>query len=94
MRPRRGNEDNSQPPPPDRAAEPVAQPTQALRIAGHRDQRNPGQADSGHHDREHLQRQHLPAVPSARVAEIDANRYTITTHDESIAAIGAFLRTS
>ena len=34
------------------------------------------------------------AVPSARVAEIDANHYTITTHDESIAAIGAFLRPS
>jgi len=34
------------------------------------------------------------AVPSARVAEIDANHYTITTHDESIAAIGAFLRAS
>ena len=34
------------------------------------------------------------AVPSPRVAEIDANHYTITTHDDSIAAIGAFLRTS
>ena len=34
------------------------------------------------------------AVPSARLAEIDANHYTITTHDDSIAAIGAFLRTS
>jgi 3-oxoadipate enol-lactonase len=34
------------------------------------------------------------AVPSARVAEIDANHYTITTHDDSIAAIDAFLRTS
>ena len=34
------------------------------------------------------------AVPSARVTEIDANHYTITTHDDSIAAIGAFLRTS
>jgi len=34
------------------------------------------------------------AVPSARVAEIDANHYTVTTHDDSIAAIGAFLRTS
>ncbi len=33
------------------------------------------------------------AVPSARVVEIDANHYTITTHD-AIAAIGAFLRTS
>jgi len=33
-------------------------------------------------------------VPSARVAVIDANHYTITTHDDSIAAIGAFLRTS
>ena len=33
-------------------------------------------------------------VPSARVADIDANHYTITTHDDSIAAIGAFLRTS
>jgi pimeloyl-ACP methyl ester carboxylesterase len=32
------------------------------------------------------------AVPSAQVAEIDANHYTITTHDDSIAAIGAFLR--
>jgi len=34
------------------------------------------------------------AVPSARVVEIDANHYTINTHDDSIAAIGAFLRTS
>jgi pimeloyl-ACP methyl ester carboxylesterase len=34
------------------------------------------------------------AVPSARVAEIDASHYTITTHDDAIAAIGAFLRTS
>ena len=34
------------------------------------------------------------AVPSARVAEIDANHFTITMHDDSIAAIGAFLRTS
>lgn len=34
------------------------------------------------------------AVPSARLAEIDANHYTITTHDDSIAAIDAFLRTS
>jgi pimeloyl-ACP methyl ester carboxylesterase len=34
------------------------------------------------------------AVPSARVVEIDANHFTITTHDDSIAAIGAFLRTS
>jgi hypothetical protein len=34
------------------------------------------------------------AVPSARVVEIDANHYTITTHDDSIAAVGAFLRTS
>ena len=34
------------------------------------------------------------AVPSARVIEIDANHYTITTHDDSIAALGAFLRTS
>jgi pimeloyl-ACP methyl ester carboxylesterase len=34
------------------------------------------------------------AAPSARVVEIDANHYTITTHDDSIAAIGAFLRTS
>ncbi len=33
-------------------------------------------------------------VPSARVVDIDANHYTITTHDDSIAAIGAFLRTS
>jgi len=31
------------------------------------------------------------AVPSARVVEIDANHYT---HDDSITAIGAFLRTS
>jgi pimeloyl-ACP methyl ester carboxylesterase len=31
------------------------------------------------------------AVPSARVVEIDANHYTITTHDDSIAAMGAFL---
>ncbi len=36
----------------------------------------------------------VAAVPSARVAEIDANHYTITTNDDSIAAIGAFLRTS
>jgi pimeloyl-ACP methyl ester carboxylesterase len=34
------------------------------------------------------------AVPSARVVEIDANHYTITTHDDSIAAIGAFLGAS
>ena len=34
------------------------------------------------------------AVPSAHVTEIDANHYTITTHDDSIAAIGAFLRPS
>jgi pimeloyl-ACP methyl ester carboxylesterase len=34
------------------------------------------------------------AVPSAHVTEIDANQYTITTHDDSIAAIGVFLRTS
>jgi pimeloyl-ACP methyl ester carboxylesterase len=34
------------------------------------------------------------AVPSAHVTEIDANHYTITTHDDSIAAIGVFLRTS
>jgi pimeloyl-ACP methyl ester carboxylesterase len=34
------------------------------------------------------------AVPSARVVEIEANHYTITTHDDSIAAIGAFLRAS
>ena len=34
------------------------------------------------------------AVPSALVADIDANHFTITTHDDSIAAIGAFLRTS
>jgi pimeloyl-ACP methyl ester carboxylesterase len=33
------------------------------------------------------------AVPSARMAEIDANHYTITTHDDSIATIDAFLRT-
>ena len=32
------------------------------------------------------------AVPSARVVDIDANHFTITTHDDSIAAIGAFLR--
>ena len=31
-------------------------------------------------------------VPSARVVEIDANHYSITTHDDSIVAIGAFLR--
>jgi hypothetical protein len=30
------------------------------------------------------------AVPSARMAEIDANHYTIIPHDDSIAAIGAF----
>jgi hypothetical protein len=35
----------------------------------------------------------MAAVPSARVAEINANRYPITTHDDSIAAIGAFLHT-
>ena len=34
------------------------------------------------------------AVPSARVIEIDANHYTITTHDDSIAAIDTFLPTS
>jgi 3-oxoadipate enol-lactonase len=34
------------------------------------------------------------AVPSARVVEIDANHYMITTHDDSIAAIGPFLRPS
>jgi 3-oxoadipate enol-lactonase len=34
------------------------------------------------------------AVPSARVVEIDANHYTVTTHDDSIAAIDAFLRAS
>jgi hypothetical protein len=34
------------------------------------------------------------AVPPAPVPEIDANHYTITTHDHSIASIGAFLRTS
>jgi hypothetical protein len=34
------------------------------------------------------------AVPSARVVEIDANHYTITTYDDSIAAIGAFLGAS
>ena len=34
------------------------------------------------------------AVPSARVAEIDANHRKITTHDDSVAAIGALLRTS
>src|SRR6185437_12579784 len=32
------------------------------------------------------------AVPSAQVVDIDANHYMITTHDDSIAAIGAFLR--
>ena len=31
------------------------------------------------------------AVPSARVMEIDANHFTITTHDESIDEIGKFL---
>ena len=36
----------------------------------------------------------VAAVPSARVVEIDANHYTIITHDDSIAAIGAFLRPS
>ena len=36
----------------------------------------------------------VAAVPSARVVKIDANHYEITTHDDSIAAIGAFLRTS
>jgi len=34
------------------------------------------------------------AVPSARVVDVDANHYTITAHDDSIAAIGAFLRMS
>ena len=34
------------------------------------------------------------AVPSARVEEVDADHYVITTHDDSIAAIGTFLRTS
>ena len=34
------------------------------------------------------------AVPSARVVEINANHYTITKHDGSIAAIGAFLGAS
>jgi len=34
------------------------------------------------------------AVPSARVVDIDASHYTITTPDDSVAAIGAFLRTS
>jgi hypothetical protein len=33
------------------------------------------------------------AVPSARLVEIDANHFTITAHDDSIAAIGVFLRT-
>ena len=32
------------------------------------------------------------AVPSAHVVDIDANHYMITTHDDSIGAIGAFLR--
>jgi hypothetical protein len=36
----------------------------------------------------------VAAVPSAVLAEVDANHYTITTHDDSIAAIGTFLRTS
>ena len=36
----------------------------------------------------------VAAVPSAVLAEVDANHYTITTHDDSIAAIGAFLRAS
>jgi hypothetical protein len=35
-----------------------------------------------------------PEPPRQRVVEIDANHYTITTYDDSIAAIGAFLRTS
>ena len=34
------------------------------------------------------------AVPSARLVEIEANHFTITTHDDSIAAIDAFLGTS
>jgi len=34
------------------------------------------------------------AVHRRAVAEIDANHYTITTHDDSITAIGAFLHTS
>ena len=34
------------------------------------------------------------AVPSARVVEIDANHFTITTHDKSITEIGMFLGTS
>lgn len=34
------------------------------------------------------------AVPSVRVVEIDANHYTITTYDDSIATISAFLGTS
>jgi hypothetical protein len=34
------------------------------------------------------------AVPSACVVEVNANHYTITTHDDSIAAISAFLRIS
>ena len=34
------------------------------------------------------------AVPSAHLVEIEANHFTITTHDDSIAAIDAFLRTS
>jgi pimeloyl-ACP methyl ester carboxylesterase len=38
--------------------------------------------------------QFAAAVPSARVVEIDANHYVITTHDDSIAAIGAFLGAS
>jgi hypothetical protein len=33
-------------------------------------------------------------VPLARVVEIDANHFTINTHEDSIDAIGAFLRPS
>jgi pimeloyl-ACP methyl ester carboxylesterase len=36
----------------------------------------------------------VATVPSALLVEIDANHYTITTHDDSIAAIGTFLSTS
>jgi pimeloyl-ACP methyl ester carboxylesterase len=36
----------------------------------------------------------VAAVPSALLVEVDANHYTITTHDDSIAAIDTFLRAS
>jgi hypothetical protein len=38
--------------------------------------------------------QFVAAVPSALLVEIDANHYTITTHDDFIVAIGTFLRAS